>query len=60
METNLVYFRCPNCDEFSGVDRINKYMKGIGTRFMEVNCDVCHAIIRLRFTVSIGKQIEKE
>lgn len=60
METNLVYFKCPNCGELSRVTRINKYMKGIGVRFMEVDCDVCHDTIRLRFIVTIGKQIEKE
>jgi hypothetical protein len=60
METNLIYFKCPNCDEMSRVTRINKYMKGIGVRFMEVDCDVCHDTIRLRFTVTIGNDIEKE
>jgi len=60
METTLIYFKCPNCGEHSKIERINKYIKGIGIRWMEVDCAICHDTIRLRFIVSIGIQIEKE
>lgn len=48
-ETNLVYFKCPHCDEMSRFDQINKFMQTFGLRFIETDCDTCYETVRLRF-----------
>ena len=52
-ETTLVYFKCPSCGEMSSFKRINKWMRSVGLRFIETECDTCHDTIRLRFISNV-------
>jgi hypothetical protein len=53
-ETNLVYFKCPSCEEMSRLLTIKRFSQTPGFRYIETDCDTCHDTVRLRFVVPLG------
>lgn len=52
METDLVFFKCPSCDEMSKLQVIKDFRQTIGCDYILAECDVCHDTVRLRIRTS--------